>query len=42
MGSSGEATDQGMLAPDLLPPSTPDFLGKVGLNLPWGLHFLLQ
>ena len=22
-----------MLAPDLLPPSTPDFLGEVGLNL---------
>ena len=26
----GEDSDQDMLAPDSLPPSTPDFLGKVG------------
>ena len=36
MESTGEANDQGMLALDC-PPSTPDFLGKVGLNLALGL-----
>ena len=29
--------DQDMLAPDLLPHPTPDFLGKVGSNLALGL-----
>ena len=31
MGSTGEATDQDMIAP----PSTPDFSGEVDLNLAW-------
>ena len=35
--SAGEVTDQGILVPDLLYPSTSDFLGKVGLNLSLGL-----
>ena len=31
MGSTGEATDQDMIAPA----STPDFSGEVDLNLAW-------
>ena len=38
----GEDSDQDMLAPDSLPPSTPDFLGKVGFNLLKPGYFLLQ
>ena len=35
---TGEATDQDTLAPDFLThPPTPDFLGKVGLNLALGV-----
>ena len=35
MGNTAEATDQDMLAPDLLPPIHPRL--KVGLNLALGL-----
>ena len=41
MGSKGEASDQDMLSPDLLPPSTPDFSGKVGLNFALNQAWLL-
>ena len=36
----GEATDQDMLVPDLLPPSTPDFSSEVDLNLALDLHLM--